>query len=144
MVDIVTAGLVLGAVLAGLFLGLLLGRGIAIRTMELGFAERESAARKDAVRRSRAVFGGQALERLAPQFPDFPFNPKDLRFVGDPIDYVVFDGLTEGTLHGIVFLEVKSGTSNLKDSQREVRQAIEDGAVSWRFYRVPAEFSETT
>jgi predicted Holliday junction resolvase-like endonuclease len=111
--------------------------------LERQFVRREDAAREDAKRRSRAAFGGQALEELAPHFPDFPFNPKDLRFIGDPIDYVVFDGLTEGSLREIVLLEVKSGRSKLSGSQRSIRDALEDRAVSWSLYRAPAELTES-
>jgi predicted Holliday junction resolvase-like endonuclease len=142
MTDFVTAGLVLGGVLLGLVLGLFVGRILTARWLERQFVEREGAARADGHRRSRATFGGQALEELAPLFPDFPFNPKDLRFIGDPIDYVVFDGLTEGSLREIVLLEVKSGRSTLSASQRSIRDALRDHAVSWSLYRVPAELTE--
>ena len=137
MVVVLTAALVLGAVLLGLGLGWVVGRAVTRRAMEIDAAQREAIVRRDAIRRSRATFGGQALEELAPQFPDFPYNPKDLRFLGDPIDYVVFDGLTEGDLRDIVLLEVKSGRSDLRASQRAVRDAVTDGRVSWRVYRVP-------
>lgn len=143
MTDVVTAGFVIGWILLGLVLGFFLGRILTARSLELRFVQREDAARKDARRRSRAAFGGQALEELAPHFPDFPFNPKDLRFIGDPIDYVVFDGLTEGSLREIVLLEVKSGRSSLSARQRSIRDALEDHAVSWSLYQVPAELTES-
>lgn len=142
MTDVLTGGLVLAGVLLGLVLGFFVGRILTARWLEAQFEQREDAARTDAHRRSRATFGGQALEELAPLFPDFPFNPKDLRFIGDPIDYVVFDGLTEGTLREVVLLEVKSGRSTLSPSQRSIRDALKDRAVSWALYRVPAELTE--
>ena len=143
MVDLLTAVLLLMSVLVGAFLGFLLGRVLTARTLEQNFGERERLAREDGRRRSRAAFAGHALEELAPHFPNFPFNPKDLRFLGDPIDYVVFDGLTDGDLRQIVLLEVKSGRSSLSGSQRSVREVVEDHLVSWYLYRVPAELTES-
>ena len=144
VVDFLTASLVLVSLLIGLVIGVLVGRALMNRTQEVRWAAREAVARQGAARRSRATLGGQALEELAPLFPDFPYSPKDLRFIGDPIDYVVFDGLTEGVLREIVLLEVKSGRSNLKTSQRSVRDAVRDGNVAWRLYRVPLQVSERT
>lgn len=71
MTDVVTAGFVIGGILLGLLLGFFFGRILTARSLELHFVEREDAARKDARRRSRAAFGGQALEELAPHFPIF-------------------------------------------------------------------------
>jgi len=34
-------------------------------------------------------------------------NPKDARFLGTPLDFIVFDGLDEGEVRRIVFVEVR-------------------------------------
>ena len=101
--------------------------------------EREREARRDSVDRSRSTLSGQVLEKLAPHFPEFPYDPTDLRFLGTPVDYIVFDGLAEGDVQEIVFLEVKSGRSALTTRERRVRDAVEAGAVRWDVYRVPDE-----
>src|SRR5882724_11599495 len=49
-------------------------------------------ARKDSVERSRSTLKGQIAEQMAPLLPGFPFLPADARFLGDPVDYVVFKG----------------------------------------------------
>ena len=47
-----------------------------------------------------------------------------------PIDYVIFDGLADGHLERVVFLEVKSGASaSLNANEREVWRAINEGRV---------------
>ena len=64
-------------------------------------------ARKDSVDRSRSVISGKVQEHLAPLFPQFlsQFNPKDARFLGTPLDFVVFDGLDEGNgVRRVVFV----------------------------------------
>ena len=132
-----SVALVLIAIAFGLGVGFLAGRAVMRRTMELSFRDREREIRQDSVDRSRATLSGQFLEKLAPHLPDFPYDPTDVRFIGTPVDYVVFDGLAEGAVDEVVFLEVKSGRSTLSSSQRRVRDAVEAGAVRWDVYRVP-------
>jgi len=56
----------------------------------------EKEIRKDAVKKSRAAIAGRVTEQIAPYLPEFKYNPKDARFIGSPIDFIVFDGLDEG------------------------------------------------
>jgi predicted Holliday junction resolvase-like endonuclease len=90
-----------------------------------------SLIRADAVQRSQAVTSGKVHEQLVPYLPAFPYNPKDVRFLGSPVDLVVFDGLTEGRVRRIVFLEVKTGGSGLTSRERCVRDAVQAGDVEW-------------
>ena len=99
--------------------------------------EAESEIRRDAVERSRAVVTGKVSEHLAPWLGDFPYNPKDVRFLGTPVDLIVFDGLDEGALEEIVFVEVKTGPSaNLTKRERRLRDAVKDGRVRWEELRL--------
>ena len=81
-----------------------------------------------AVRRSRAVLLGRLLERIAPCFRKFPYDPRDMRSICDPVDYILFDGLTvERKVSQILFIEVKCGRSRLTGVQRSIRDAVESG-----------------
>lgn len=139
MVDLLTLALTFLAIAFGLVIGFVAGRALTRRTLELDFRDREREIRRDSVDRSRSTLSGQFLEKLAPYLPEFPFDPTDVRFLGTPVDYVVFDGLAEGELREIVFLEVKSGRSELSSRERRVRDAVKAGAVRWDVYRVPDE-----
>lgn len=102
---------------------------------------REAAIREDTLRRSQSVIAGKATEHLAPLLPGFEFDPRDARFLGSPIDFIVFDGLSEGEIDEIVFVEVKTGPSAaLTARERFVRDAIEGGRV--RFLEVRVEPSD--
>jgi predicted Holliday junction resolvase-like endonuclease len=98
--------------------------------------EAEGEIRKDAVRRSSAVVSGKVSEHLAPYMGAFPYNPKDARFLGTPVDLLVFDGLSEDDLREIVFLEIKSGGGSLTTRERRVRDAVLARRVVWREFRV--------
>jgi predicted Holliday junction resolvase-like endonuclease len=100
-----------------------------LRTWKL---EEEKKIRQDAVKKSEAVTRGKVTEHLIPYFPDFKYNPKDARFLGTPVDFIVFDGLSEGDMNKVVFIEVKSG-KNCTLSKREqlVKESIDRGKVSY-------------
>jgi len=94
--------------------------------------EEEKRIREDAINKSKSVIMGQVTEHLIPFFPEFRYNPKDARFIGTPVDFVVFDGLSEGNLRRIVFVEVKTGkTGNLNTKERQVRDVVEKREVYW-------------
>jgi predicted Holliday junction resolvase-like endonuclease len=97
--------------------------------------------RADAVQRSQAVTVGKVHEQLIPYLPAFPYNPKDVRFLGGPVDLVVFDGLSEGRLRRVVFLEVKTGGSCLTSRERCVRDVIQAREVEWAELRVGRSFA---
>jgi predicted Holliday junction resolvase-like endonuclease len=90
-----------------------------------------------AVLRSRSTLLGKLYERLAPFFQRFNHDPRDIRAIMDPIDYVCFDGLTVNRkVERITFVEVKSGTSALSQAQRSIMQAVREGRVGteiWHF-----------
>lgn len=96
---------------------------------------RDRAVRKDAVQRSQAVVAGKVFEQLTPYLPGFPFNPKDARFLGSPVDLVVFDGLDEGELRRVVFVEVKTNGATLSTRERSVRDAVRARRVEWLEFR---------
>lgn len=93
--------------------------------------------RKDAVKRSKAVIGGQVFEQIAPFLPNFPANPSDARFIGKPVDFVAFSGLCENNkIDEILFIEVKTGKSALNNREKEVKKAVQEGRVRYVEYRI--------
>ena len=96
----------------------------------------EAHMRADAVARSTRVVKGKVAEQLVPFGPEFGYNPRDCRFVGSPFDFLVMDGLTEGALDKIVFVEVKTGLSRLSKRERQVRDIIDTGEVFYEEVRL--------
>jgi predicted Holliday junction resolvase-like endonuclease len=96
------------------------------------------AARRDAIARSRGTRGGRAAEQLAPLVPEFAerFDAADARFLGAPVDYVVFDGLADGALREVVLVEVKTGGGRLNANERAVRDAIAEGRIGYELLRL--------
>ncbi|MDD5012624.1 MAG: Holliday junction resolvase-like protein [Candidatus Nanoarchaeia archaeon] len=98
--------------------------------------------RKDAIMKSRAVLGGQFSEQLAPYLPDFEYLPTECRFIGKPIDFIVFRGMDEKKIDEVVFVEVKSGNSKLNQHEKNLKDAIEKKKVKWMEYRIPEELTK--
>jgi predicted Holliday junction resolvase-like endonuclease len=117
--------------------------------LESGDAEVE-AARKDSVDKSRSTLKGKIAEQLAPLFPGFPYLPADARFLGSPIDYIVFSGISNLSGHPssvedleIVLLEVKQGSSALTQLQKAVATCVEEGKVRFEITRVDEDGTVT-
>ena len=119
-----------------LFIGIAIGLVIAGLYFLLWKARYTAGIRKNAVERSLAVTAGKVHEQLIPYLPEFGFNPKDARFLGSPVDLVVFDGLADGAVRRVVFLEVKTGGAPLTQRERQVRDVIDARAVEWTELRV--------
>lgn len=88
-------------------------------------------------RTAEAVNLGKIVEKIAPSFPTFTFEPRDCRSLLEPIDYVVFEGLTRrGRVEALHFVDVKSGKASLTQGQKQIRDRVQDGRVTFR--RLPA------
>ena len=99
----------------------------------------KEAAQKQAVSQSRAVLGGKFVEQLAPYLPEFKYDPTEARFIGSPIDLIVFPGLASGDPQEIVIIEIKTGKHlKLSPQEKKIRQLIEDGMVRWELIQRPS------
>jgi len=117
------------AIFTGLILFLLI-----VQTIRLH--KKQSGLRADAIKRSRSVLGGQLAEQVAPFLPGFPCNPGDARFIGKPVDFIAFPGLTEeNTVHEVLLIEVKTGKSALSEREKEIKKAVAQGRVRYVEYR---------
>src|SRR5262245_48801847 len=116
-----------------------LARREASAEFDLWRGQSEASIRQDAIERSRSVIVGKVTEHLTPWLPSFPFNPKDARFIGSPIDMIIFDGADDDELRRVVFLEIKTNSSGLSGRQRRIRDVIKAGKVEWQEIRIPTE-----
>ena len=92
----------------------------------------EQRIRQDAITRSARTLSGKTLEKLVPFLDRFPYDPHDVRWLGDPIDLVIFDGYSsKGTPEQIVFCEVKSGESKLSKIQTKIKELVESKRIKW-------------
>lgn len=120
------------ALIAGYFIG----RRIMEARFESWLFQKEKEIRQDAAKRSRLTLGGLFLEQLAPYLPGFKHDPTEARFIGSPIDFIVFRGLSSGEPEEVIFVEVKKGSSSLSSIERRLRETIEKRKVRWEEVRI--------
>ncbi len=112
------------------------GRKNALVDAQRYIEEMEKSIRADAISRSRRTLRGQLVEHWVPFMAEADFDPRDARFLGHPIDYVIFDGASDGEWRKIIFLEVKSGTAQLNKNERELKRLVDEGRVEFQVFRV--------
>jgi predicted Holliday junction resolvase-like endonuclease len=105
--------------------------------------QEKEGIRRAAVSQSRAVLGGKFVEQLAPYLPEFKYDPTEARFIGSPIDLVIFPGLATGDPQEIVIMEIKTGRNcQLTPQEKKIRQLIEDGMVRWELIEYSSKQTE--
>ncbi len=127
--------------LFGLIIAYLAGQKIGTIRRDKHWETEIPSHRKEAVLKSRAVLSGMFSEQLAPYLPDFNFKPTEVRFLGKPVDFIVFKGIDGKEINEIVFVEVKSGKSQLSKVEKSLKKTIENKKVSWEEYRIPEDLT---
>ena len=94
---------------------------------------------KDSVNKSRSILRGKTTEQLVPLTEEFlkEFIPSDAKFLGSPIDYVIFSGagsVTDGEEKDIeiIFMDIKTGKARLTKVQRAIKKAVEEKRIRWK------------
>src|SRR3989338_3957895 len=80
-------------------------------------------------KQSQSTRYGQIFEELVPFSSKFPGDPKNFRFIGDPIDGVLFDE------DSIKFVEIKMADSKLGPRQRKIKELVEQKKIEWKEIR---------
>lgn len=68
---------------------------------------------------------GLIFEQLIPFSKSFPGDARDFRFIGNPIDGVIF------AKDKVQFVEIKMNNSVLNERQKEIREMILKKKVEW-------------
>lgn len=114
-----------------------------LRVLQVEMDDAIRQARQESTDQSRAVLKGKMAEQMAPLLPGFDYLPADARFLGDPVDYVIFDGYTAVKDDGatgddleLVIIDIKRGRTGLSSGQRQIARAIRDGRVRFEIVRI--------
>jgi len=114
-----------------------------LRVLQVKMDDAIRQARQESTDQSRAVLKGKMAEQMAPLLPGFDYLPADARFLGDPVDYVIFDGYTDlkdggatGDELELVIIDIKRGRTGLSTGQRQIARAVRDGRVRFEIVRI--------
>ena len=119
-------------VIVGIFLWVIIWWLIA----KIVYMQHRSSDRKQSVQQSKATTLWYVSEKIAPLLPNFPYSYKDLVFLGKWVDYICFDGLSTWDMKQVVFIEIKTGKSQLNKNESMIKSVIEKGRVKWETVRI--------
>ena len=95
-----------------------------LKTIEQRFSELKFS------KSSQSVKYGKMTEQFIPFIKDFPFNSENFRFLGSPIDGVIFEE------DKIIFAEFKTASSQLSQKQRRLKDLVNSKKVEWFEYKI--------
>jgi len=130
-----TIGILLLVILGLILYNIYQNRMIGVRVQQQVQKERDRI-RKEALAKSRAVLKGKIGEQMAPLLEAFPFEPADARFIGSPVDYIVFDGYSHNNPVEIILLDVKTGNAQLSTIERRIAELVNAKRIRWMTIRI--------
>ncbi len=132
-------------ILAGLVVVVVLVRSTARAQIDAELTRWRSqelySVRREALDRARPEVQRRVGSTIASWTHSFPFRQEDARFIGHPIDYVVFEGYSEvrarreDAITRVTFVRARSDGSVDPDAEL-VRQCVAAGRVEWRTLEV--------
>jgi predicted Holliday junction resolvase-like endonuclease len=81
-------------------------------------------------KKSSEVVLGQISEKLVPFLKEFKYDAQKANFLGNPIDYIIFEE------EEIIFMEIKSGNSALSQKQRKIKKLVNDKKIRWEEIKI--------
>ncbi|MDX2228601.1 MAG: Holliday junction resolvase-like protein [Leptolyngbyaceae cyanobacterium bins.349] len=97
----------------------------------------EKEIRASSLLASRNTIKGKISEQILPLLPGLIYELSEMRFIGSPVDYIIFDGYNEAKngqeeIKSIILADVKRGRrAKLSPIQRKIRDAIDKGRFRW-------------
>ena len=100
--------------------------------------EATEQARKQSNKTQRSVLKGKIVEQLAPLLKEFTaqYNPSEAKFMGDPIDYIIYKNKDNDEPIEVILLDVKTGQARLTPTQRRIEDAVNQGRVKFETLRI--------
>lgn len=116
----------------------ILGMKLKVAEMKKEYAEKKKQLSRQAIARSKGVKLGYYLEEWIPYFKPLlkQYNPCDYKYLGKPVDFIVFKGMEEKDIKEIVFLEAKSKSGSLSKPERQIKNCIEKGKTKFKVVTV--------
>jgi predicted Holliday junction resolvase-like endonuclease len=106
----------------------------AMQRFEARQARIEEASRKAGRQKAR-----RRLTRIAPFFIANKIDPRDVRVLFDPVDYIAFCGLGNGGCKSVDFIDRGPESQRRVAIHESLAAAIRNGRLEWQTYRVTSD-----
>ena len=108
----------------------LIGLGLSVILLLVCINLTKKIQEQKSLRRSESTRYGQISEQFLPLVEQYPYDPKQFRFLGSPIDGIQFEE------DKVVLVEFKAAGSRLSARQRRVRDLVREGKIEFQEIRV--------
>ena len=76
---------------------------------------------------------------ISPEIKKLNFDPHDIKPISNPVDFLVFKGMTEKSDVEILFFSKKTKSKELIEARKQVKKAIAKNEYHWNVARVTDE-----
>lgn len=101
--------------------------------------EESLEALKSKAREKGRKSANKLVKKVDKVFYPLRLNPDDAKVLFHPVDYIVFDGMkdaSQGGIRQILLLDAGKNSSEGKQIQRSIREAIEKEQYEWITFRI--------
>ncbi len=110
---------------------------MAMSEKEQKFEEKEKKLRDKAVEKGREEAKKIVNNVILPIFRKLKLNPFDVKPILSPVDFLVFDGMTEEEkIKNIIFLSRVSKIESMNTIRKQIKEAISQKKYSWQVGRI--------
>lgn len=104
-----------------------------LATLNVGINRlKEKTTTVESQKKSSEVRLGLMAENFMPFIRDYPYDHKDFRFLGNPVDGIQVDHATDS----LIIIEFKTGNAKLSKTQKYIRDIVSNGNVRFETFRV--------
>ena len=110
---------------------------IELSEKEEKFSEKEKKIREKAVEKGREEARKIVNNVVLPIFRKLKLNPFDVKPILSPVDFIVFDGMTEEEkIKNVIFLSKVSKIEAMKLIRKQIKDVISKKKYSWQVGRI--------
>ncbi len=99
------------------------------------FEDKKEEIKERATERGRAK-AQRKLRKISPFLYDRAVNANDIKVIFDPVEYIVFRGLTDENCTSLELVDHPSETKEREIVQCSIQQAIAAGNIEWQTFRI--------
>lgn len=111
------------------------GEAQRLEAAELRLQEREELLREEAHRRGQRQAKNR-LKKIDPVFSGAGLDPQDVKLIFDPVEYVVFDGMSRGHVRQVLLMAGRARSREQEQVHGSIAAAIRKGNLEFRTLRV--------
>ena len=121
---------IMSIIFLSLFIVLVISWSIMILLIKSNIHVKKQFSDLDMRKRSQSTLYGQITEQFIPFMETFPWDKRNFKFLGKPIDGIQFEK------DKVILVEFKTANSTLNSEQRNIRDLVQSGKVEFELIKL--------